>query len=163
MSNENSSSASDVQELINSMKKVTDDARARLKASRNQILSVLQELGATHVVVTYSGSGDAGQVDHVEVYRDKEKIDSNQIVTALVTSSKWSQEDSRWIDLSEIKSILLEDALTEFVYDWLTLDHGGWENNDGASGECTINVTDGQFLLGHTSYYTESDYTESAI
>lgn len=163
MSTENPSNSSDVQAFINSMKKVTDDARARLKASRTQILSALQELGATHVVVSYSGSGDAGQVDHVDVYRDKGKVDASQSVTALVTSSKWSQDDSRWIDISEIKSIPLEDALTEFVYDWLTLDHGGWENNDGASGECTINVTEGQFLLGHTSYYTESDYTESAI
>jgi hypothetical protein len=145
------------------MKRIKDDARARLKASRNVILSTLQELHVTHVVVSYSGSGDAGQVDHVDVFRDKEQIEANQPITALVTSSKWSQEDSRWIDLSELKSVPLEEALTEFVYDWLQLEHGGWENNDGASGECKIDVTEGQFVLGHTTYYTESDYAESAI
>lgn len=163
MSSNKSSKSSDVDALIISMKRIKDDARARLKASRNQILSALQELRATHVVVSYSGSGDSGQVDHVEVFRDKEKIQSKQPVTALVSSSKWSEEDSRWIDFSELKSTSLEEALTEFVYDWLTLEHGGWENNDGASGECTINVTEGQFVLGHTAYYTESDYMESAI
>ncbi len=163
MSSEKSSISTDVQVLINSMKRIKDDARARMKASRNQIVSALQELGATHVVVSYSGSGDAGQVDHVEVFRDSDPIQANQPVSSLVSASKWSDAESRWVDFSELKSIPLEDALTEFVYDWLQLDHGGWENNDGASGECKIDVTEGEFVLGHTSYYTESDFTRSTL
>lgn len=163
MSSEKSSNSTDVQALINSMKQVKDDARARMKASRKQILSALQELDATHVVVSYSGSGDAGQVDDVEVFRDSDAIQANHPVSALVSASKWSEVESRWIDFSELKPIPLEDALTEFVYDWLQLEHGGWENNDGASGECRIDVTEGQFVLGHTTYYTESDYTRSTI
>lgn len=51
----------------------------------------------------------------------------------------------------------LEEALEEFVYDWSESEHAGWENNDGASGECEIDVTADEFSLNHITYYTESE------
>jgi hypothetical protein len=163
MSNDKLTMNAEAQTLLGSMKKVIDDARDRLKANRDRILSTLKELRATHVVVSYSGSGDSGQVDQVEVFRDKVELKATNPTAILVSSSTWSQENSRWDETTEIRSIPLEEALEDFVCDWLQAEHGGWENNDGASGECKIDVRDGQFVLAHTSYYTESDYMESAI
>lgn len=163
MSNGKLTMNAEAQTLLDSMRKVIDDARGKLKANRDRILSTLKELRATHVVVSYSGSGDSGQVDHVEVFRDKKVIKAKKPTAVLVSSSTWSQENSCWDETTEIRSMPLEEALEDFICDWLQAEHGGWENNDGASGECKIDVRDGQFVLAHTSYYTESDYMESAI
>ena len=135
---------------------------SRLRLNRRRLHKALKRLGATSVVVSYSGSGDSGQIDEVSVYRDKEQLKSNENVSILVASSKWSKEGG-WIERVKSERVALEAALEQFIYVWIESEHSGWENNDGASGECTIEVASNEFILNHVTYYTESESTEHVL
>lgn len=135
---------------------------SRLRLNRRRLHKALKRLGATSVVVSYSGSGDSGQIDEVSVYRDKEQIKSQENVSILVASSKWTK-DGGWIERVKSTPLALDAALEQFVYDWIESEHAGWENNDGASGECTITVSSNEFILNHVTYYTESESTEHVL
>ncbi len=67
------------------------------------------------------------------------------------------------VSQTRLTSLPTPKALEEFVYDWLEMEHPGWENNDGADGTCSIDLSQGSFTLEHTDYYTESDTTESTL
>ena len=149
-------------EILSSIRKRQLDARSRLRINRRRLHKALKRLDATSVVVTYSGSGDSGQIDEVNVYRDKTQIKSEKNVSVIVASSKWSQ-DSGWIERVKSESMTLEAGLEQFVYDWIESEHAGWENNDGASGECTIEVATNDFNLNHITYYTKNESTEHVL
>lgn len=138
-------------------------AHGRIKVNRDRILKALKNSGATSVLVNYSGSGDNGQIDDVTIYQDKAEIQPKEQVSVLVATSKWNHETSKWDELTADKSMSLAEALEGLVYDWLEAEHSGWVNDDGASGECNIDVAEDQFLLSHTTYYTEGDTTEHEL
>lgn len=138
------------------------NAESRLQLNRRRLHKALKRLGATSVVVSYSGSGDSGQIDEVSVYRDEVQIKSEKNVSILVASSKWTEADG-WSERVKSETMTLEAALEQFVYDWIESEHAGWENNDGASGECTITVASNEFILNHVTYYTESESTEHVL
>lgn len=149
-------------EVLTSMRRRQIDIRSRLEVNRRHLHKALKRLGAASVVVSYSGSGDSGQIDEVSVYRDKEQIKSEKNVSILVASSKWTEADG-WLERVSAKRMAISAALEQFVYDWIESEHAGWENNDGASGECTITVASNEFILNHITYYTESESTEHVL
>lgn len=146
-----------------SIKRRREEIRSILLVNKSRILKALKKLCATTVVVSYSGSGDSGQIDHVGIFQDKNELKPETNISVLVTMSKWDEPSSTWAKRSVRKSMPLAEAIEALVYDWLESEHAGWENNDGASGECTIDVTKDDFLLSHTTYYTESDCTEHSL
>jgi hypothetical protein len=164
-SNKDKPSQSPLQDVdfFSSFKKMKQEAKDRARVNRDLILSVLQKIKATHVVIAYSGSGDSGQIDSVDIYREKDVINAKGAIKVLGRETHWNEKTNAWDEKVEHKILPLDEALREFVYDWIEAEHAGWENNDGASGECTIDVSKGTFTLGHNSYYTESDYTESSL
>ena len=149
-------------EVLSSIRKRQLDARSRLQINRRRLHKSLKRLGATSVVVSYSGSGDSGQIDQVSIYQDKTELKPVKKISILIATSKWNQE-SGWIERVQSKSMPLADALEALVYDWIESEHAGWENNDGASGECTIEVAKNEFILNHITYYTESESTEHVL
>jgi hypothetical protein len=50
----------------------------------------------------------------------------------------------------------LRDAIEELCFDFLSQEHGGWENNDGGSGDFTFHVEDRRIELDFTQYFTDS-------
>lgn len=156
------SSDTSLNEVLASIRQRQDNARSRLQINRRRIHRALKHLGATRAIVSYSGSGDSGQIDQVTIYKDQEQIKSEKKISVLVATSKWSQEGG-WIERIKRKAMTLEAALEELVYDWIESEHAGWENNDGASGECTVEVAADEFLLEHITYYTESETTEHVL
>jgi hypothetical protein len=158
-----SQNALQYEDVLSSYEKMRQEAKDRARVNRNLILKLLQKKKATHVIVSYSGSGDSGQIDSVDIYRDKDVINAKGAIKVLGRDTRWNVKANAWDEKIEHKILPLDEALREFVYDWIESEHAGWENNDGASGECTIDVSKGTFTLGHTSYYTESDYMESSL
>jgi hypothetical protein len=145
------------------MKKERDDRRARLLTNRVRIQKSLKRLKATKVLITYCGSGDSGQIEGVSIYQGETELKSDKKISVLEASSRFEKEAGTWVEKVRGKRKPLADAIEDLVYDWLEVEHAGWENNDGASGECTIDVTNGDFLLSHTMYYTESVTTEHSL
>ena len=156
------SHASGIADILASMGQMRSKARSRLLANRGRVLKALKRLHATSVVVSFSGSGDSGQIDQVSIYQDKTELKPTKKISILIATSKWNQE-SGWIERVLSKPMPLADALEALVYDWIESEHAGWENNDGASGECTIEVAEDKFLLNHTTYYTESESMEHSL
>lgn len=49
----------------------------------------------------------------------------------------------------------LSHGIEILCYDFLEQEHGGWENNDGAYGEFTLNVADRTVELEFNGRYTD--------
>jgi hypothetical protein len=54
----------------------------------------------------------------------------------------------------------VSDAVEALVYALLEETHGGWENNEGAYGEFTFNVTERTITLDYNERYEDSHYTQ---
>jgi hypothetical protein len=163
MSHESQNSGFNMDDFVSSLSRRRLETMERLKANKGFMLARFLELGATRVVISYAGSGDSGCVESVDVYRGEEKIEPAGVLRVVTSHSVYDPALPGWRETQEVKALPLGEALEQFVYDWLEAEHGGWENNDGASGECTIDVSQGSFLLEHRSYYTECDYSEHEL
>lgn len=169
METENQSTATssevsiDLSKILSGLQQQKVNAQSRLVANRKHIQRALKRLGATKVVVSYSGCGDSGQIDSVEIFKGDLALKPVKKIRVLTSMSRFDHASSRWIDSEKNKSVPVQEALETLVYDWLESEHGGWENNDGASGECTIDVEGDSFLLEHTWYYTESETMEHSL
>ncbi|MBS1983596.1 MAG: hypothetical protein JST16_05430 [Bdellovibrionales bacterium] len=137
--------------------------KARLAINRDAVLKALKELGATRAVVEYCGSGDDGAIEDVQVFKNETKIEAKTPVTLLLPHSIFDKEQNAWVERLETKSSNLGGAIETLVYDWLQFEHGGWETDDGARGECEINVEAGTFTLGHYTYFTDAEYSEHIL
>ena len=156
-------SENSITEALSQVAQIKNSAQSRLSANKDRIKECLKSLHATHVVVNYSGSGDCGQIDDVFIYKGDSSLEPEISISVLTSTSRWDNEKSTWIDTDQEKSVSIEEAIEDFVYDWLSSVEAGWEINDGSSGKCTIEVENGEFLLNHTSYYIESDTTEHSL
>ena len=50
----------------------------------------------------------------------------------------------------------IPDEVEDFLWDLLTAEEGGWENNDGGRGDIKWDVNTDKITIDHTQYYTES-------
>ena len=124
--------------------------------NKQAILSYLYTHGIHKVVCEYSGSGDSGQVDCVVAYDSSEnKITSKDSLTLQITSREW--KDGQYITKHYDKNLTFYEAIEEFVYQWLSDNYGGWENNEGASGTLEIFPGSQQFIFSHTVYEQVSE------
>ena len=158
-----SSVSVDLSSILSGLEQQRASAQARLQTNRYRIHRALTRLGVTSVAISYSGCGDSGQIDSVRMLNGDFEVKSFKNVRVLTATSKFDHESGRWIDSGKYKSVPIHEALESLVYDWLESEYCGWENNDGASGECTIDVATDCFLLEHTWYYTESETMEHSL
>jgi len=113
-------------EYLEARKHVVVETEDKVKAL------LLGDASAIHVA--YSGSGDSGQIDGIEV------------VGVNGSSVKLSHEQEK----------LVED----YCYDQIEKLYGGWENDDGGCGEFEIDMFTGEVHWSHTTYFTESSTEE---
>ena len=50
----------------------------------------------------------------------------------------------------------LPEEVEDFLWDLLTQNEGGWENNDGGRGDIKWDVNTDEITIDHVQYYTES-------
>lgn len=102
-------------------------------ANKQTVFDALSDAGITHVCVTFDGEGDSGQIDNIAAYKGDEPapLPDGKL---LLQSVSWGASEVR-VDARSIA-----DGIEALCYDFLELQYGGWENNDGAFGEFTLNV-----------------------
>jgi hypothetical protein len=93
----------------------------------------LQKLGVTRVTIPYDGCGDSGTVDDPIGYRGDEEIELPQ-------------------DLSE--------SLVSAAYNLLP---GGWEINEGSSGELTLDIPQRSLRRNHAWRVLQEDREEELL
>jgi hypothetical protein len=130
--------------------------KALLEASifnKAAVFDALATAGMNTVIVTFNGEGDDGQIEDITA-DDSAQIPGTRV--ELLHTPGWGASK-----LDSAQSTL-RNAIETLCYDYLSQEHGGWENNDGAFGEFTFSVADrtialefnGRFSDFHTSTHT---------
>lgn len=135
------------------------------RAARDQLHRELQPLnkaalfdalaaaGVTHVVVSFDGYGDSGQIENVEV-KAGHTIVAMPEATIEIAEAVWDQPEPNRTSIS------IADEIERLVYDLLNDTHCGWENSDGAYGDFTFDVAERTITLDYNERYTASDYSQ---
>jgi hypothetical protein len=97
----------------------------------------LKDAGVARIEVYYDGCGDSGQIESIHYF----------------------DTENKQIDLPG-RVTLTHEALMDLFYDLIEVRHDGWENNDGAFGEFTWDLTADTLLHTHSERYTECETTE---
>lgn len=134
-----------------------------LHANRGRLLAALVRLNATEVTIDYEGYGDSGDVSGVSISPVTLMPSLQTETVSLCRVLRHHEEGKSRFELAEEPTQSLEEALKDFTYAWLEIQHGGWENNEGARGTVTINVPKNRFELEHESYYTESSHHADSL
>ena len=129
-----------------------DALRSRLEAelfslNKAALLDALALAGITHVVVTFDGYGDSGQIENVDVRAGDDYVAMPDARIELA-QALWRQS------APERSTVTIAMAVESLVYDVLERTHGGWENNDGAYGDITFDVAERTITLDYNERYT---------
>ena len=102
--------------------------------NKEALFDGLRLVGIAHVLVTFDGSGDSGQIESIEADNDADQsitLPAAQITFAGIDWQSGAPTERR---------LTLEGAVQELVYDLLSDTHSGWQDNDGAYGEFCIDA-----------------------
>ncbi len=127
-------------------------AKEVLPANKTALFDALAAAGITTVVVNFDGCGDSGQIEMIEAKAGDDVIPL-PTVQIEIASAVWG---SATIDR---QTRPVEEAIETLVYDVLSQQHGGWENNDGAYGEYTFDVSERTITLDYNERHMESDHS----
>lgn len=120
------------------------------------VLQALAAAGITHVIVSFDGYGDSGQVESIEAKAGDVEKELPQTQVAL----RGVDYETESFTTTEL---VLSEAIEHLVYDCLRQTHCGWENNEGAYGEVTFDVAEGTVTLDYNERYESSEYTQHIL
>lgn len=122
-----------------------------LRPSNKAVLfDALASAGVTHVIVSFDGYGDSGQVESIEAKNGDEIVNLPAGAISLVFA-QWGQAEAA------PQNLTVADAVEHMAYDFLRQTHEGWENNDGAYGEFTFDVAERTIALDYNERFTSSE------
>jgi len=117
--------------------------------NKNAVFDALAAAGIKTVTVNFDGGGDSGQLEEVIAYSSDGPAQIDAISIKFQTT--------RWGDsVPVIRDVPLAEAIEVLCFDYLSQEHGGWGNNDGAYGEFTFHAGDRQIDLDFNARYTDS-------
>lgn len=96
---------------------------------KNTIIPKLAELGVSKLTVSYSGSGDEGAVDGLDVEPEGSVIPAD-----------------------------LEKQISDLAEELLDAEHGSWEDGDGGTGTIVIDPGTNKIVNAHGWYFTDVNY-----
>ena len=135
------------------------DARVAAAWATNKaaLFDALEAAGIAVVVVTFDGSGDAGQIEELTPF----DADNNpvELPGGTVSATQVSFDTQEVTTAQETPRAVIEDL----AYGALEQRHPGWEDGDGAFGEFTFAVADRTVVLGFNARYTTSDFSEHSV
>jgi len=142
------------------------DRKARAKtnlANQYAIIDALHQAGIALVTVTFDGEGDSGQIEDIKAFAHVQAdtgigTDPQPLPNKLV---KYCEQSFRGHKSSKsIKDKSLAEAIEDLCYALLEQKHGGWENNEGAFGEFTIEVEERRVRLEFDARFTDTVHSE---
>ena len=101
----------------------------QIAAFKNSIIPKLTELGVTKLTVNYSGSGDEGSIDEIDVEPEGLALPHE-----------------------------LEEQLSDLADEFLYSEHGSWGDGDGATGTIVVDSDEGKIVNEHGWYFTDVNY-----
>jgi hypothetical protein len=96
---------------------------------KNSIIPKLLELGVTKLTLNYSGSGDEGSIDRIDVEPEGLALPHE-----------------------------LEEQINDLADEFLYAEHGSWGDGDGATGTIVIDPGTSKIVNEHGWYFTDINY-----
>lgn len=96
---------------------------------KSSIIPKLTEFGVTKLTVNYSGSGDEGSVDGIDVEPEGLALPHE-----------------------------LEEQISDLAEEFLYSEHGSWGDGGGATGTLVVDPVEGKIINKHGWYFTDVDY-----
>ena len=96
----------------------------------------MQANGIERAVIEFDGSGDSGQTEPAILIPNSKQELVYEEITFITFSQRFS--GGEWNVEATEKQASVEEALEDLAYCALENNHGGWEINEGAYGEITI-------------------------
>jgi hypothetical protein len=118
-------------------------------ANKAALFDSLAAAGIKTVIVTFDGYGDSGQIEGINAGEGEQTIPlpSDRIEIA---RTAWESPEI------ERQTQTVQEAIETLVYDFLRQVHSGWEINDGAYGEFTLDVAERTIKLDYNERYTSA-------
>ena len=117
--------------------------------NQNTIFDALSSAGIVSLVVAFDGYGDSGQIESITATGSEGEIDLPEDSIEYASPAYGDDGDS-----IRKTTMPLVEAVETLCYDLLRQTHAGWENNDGAFGDFTVDVTARTIELDHSERYT---------
>ena len=125
-------------------------ACAVLEGNKKALFGILAEHGITAVIVNFDGYGDSGQIEDITA-QTRDVIVELPDERIEILRPGWDSPDV------ERQTHTVREAIEALSYDFLAQTHCGWENNDGAYGDFTFDVTEGSITLDYNERYTATE------
>jgi hypothetical protein len=129
-------------------KHLKDVAEANL-INKTVVFDALAAAGITSVTVEFDGEGDSGQIGAITAH-------ASEALVPLPTNPVTLHQSSWYNDALPATEKPLSEAVETLCYDYLTQEHDGWENNDGAFGEFTFHVAERRIELDFNGRFSDS-------
>jgi hypothetical protein len=131
-----------------------DRLRAELQpCNRTALFDALAVVGVTHVVVSFDGYGDSGQIENIEVKVGDATVAMPETKIE-ISRAEWGKPDP------ERSLVSVGNAIEALAYDLLGQAFCGWENNEGAYGEFTFDVAARSITLDYNQRFTDSEHSQ---
>jgi hypothetical protein len=147
------SASTDWEAKTASHKRLRDELYPRNKAA---LFDLLAAACVTHIVVSFDGCGDSGQIENIEAKASDAIVPVPQVKIQRARAV-WGQAEP------EDSLVTVAEAIEELVYDFLEDTHSGWENEDGAYGEFTFDVAARTITLDYNERFTDSNNFQHAF
>lgn len=126
------------------------DAAQLVPENKARLFACLASVGITLVTVTFDGYGDSGQIEDIAAFIGDEPADLPGGTVEVKTLHHGA-------DQPVTHHLSAREEIESLVYDLLGQAHCGWENNDGAYGQFTFDVTTGTIALDYNERFTSSE------
>jgi hypothetical protein len=115
------------------------------------LLPVLLNLDIKQVYVNFSGSGDEGYIDHVDL-----QPAPKELPVVSIQDRTRDYQDGQWVYREFHRELPLDKAIEHIVYGYLESANVDWYNDDGGHGYFSID-----FQAGNIEFEVNQNYTES--
>jgi hypothetical protein len=122
-----------------------------------RLFDALHAANISAVTVTFDGEGDSGQIEDIIAYTGDAQAELPKTPLTIEVVS-WDDDAAH-----EAESETLQSAIEDLCYAYLSQQHGGWENNDGAFGEFAIDVTKRTIELEFNGRFSDHSTTSSSF
>ena len=122
------------------------------KPNKAVLLNALALTGITHVVVSFDGCGDSGQIESIDAVDASGTDMPLPEETVSIVAIIWGRPEP------EARSMSVREGIEHLVYEALEETHAGWEINDGAHGEFVFDVPALEIRLDYNERITSSEY-----
>jgi hypothetical protein len=140
-------------ESIRKHREATNEVNAFNKTA---VFEALSTAGIQSVTVKFDGCGDSGQIEEVVALTNEAPVHFPDAKLTLKATTFGRDEVIT-------KELSVREAVEELCYGYLEQEHDGWEINDGAFGEFTLNVSERRVVLNFNARFTDHFHSTQAF